>query len=175
MFYRVIDEDISNYLSVPIFSGELFFLTDKNRLYLKKWLPWLDGVQQASDTKAFIEKQLQRFSREEAIHQTIFYRQQIAGVLGYNFIDKVNGIGHLGYWLGQEFMGRGIMTKSVNDTIEMGFLELGLQRIEIRCAVDNNKSRAIPERIGFRNEGLIRNAEKVNGKYFDHVVYGLIR
>ena len=118
--------------------------------------------------------QLQRFSRQEAIHETIFYKKQIVGVLGFNLIDNVNGIGHIGYWLDQQHTGRGIMTKSVQDLIDLGFNELGLQRMDIRCAVGNKKSRAIPERIGFKNEGIIRNAEKVYGIYNDHVIYGLI-
>ena len=47
--------------------------------------------------------------------------------------------------------------------------------IDIRCAVGNHKSRAIPEGLGFQQEGIIRKAEKVYGNHMDHVVYGLLR
>jgi ribosomal-protein-serine acetyltransferase len=59
--------------------------------------------------------------------------------------------------------------------IELGFKYYSLNRIDIRCAVDNRKSRAIPERLGFQQEGGIRRAEKVDGEYLDHVVYGLLK
>jgi ribosomal-protein-serine acetyltransferase len=173
MHYRIIEEDIKVCLSVPEFAEELFELTDKNRVYLRQWLPWLDAIQKTSDTKEFIDAQLESFSKKEAVHQTIFYKDKIAGVLGFNEIDQAHRIGYIGYWLGQEFTGLGIMTKSVSDLIHQGFIDWELQRLEIRCAVDNVKSRAIPERLGFRNEGIIRRAEKVNSNYYDHVVYGL--
>ncbi len=175
MYYRIIEGDLKVYLSLPKFSDELYKLTDINREFLKSWLPWLNSIRKPSDTKEFIELQLQRFSRGEAVHQTIFYKNNIAGVLGFNKIDQVNGIGHIGYWLGQEYNGLGIMTKSVQDLIINGFHHWNLQRMDIRCAVENEKSRAIPERLGFNNEGTIRRAEKVYDKYNDHVIYGLLK
>jgi ribosomal-protein-serine acetyltransferase len=88
---------------------------------------------------------------------------------------RANGIGHIGYWLGQEFTGKGIMTLAVKDLICQGFKNWPLQKVEIRCAVGNKKSRAIPERLGFQNEGTLRNAEKVYDKYNDHIVYGKLK
>jgi ribosomal-protein-serine acetyltransferase len=67
------------------------------------------------------------------------------------------------------------MTKSVAELIEIGRSYYALNRFDIRCAVENNRSRAIPERLGFQNEGIIRHAEKVYDKYLDHVVYGLLK
>ncbi len=175
MFFRHLNNEVKLSLSIPQYAGALFELTDKNRAFLKKWLPWLDTVTKPSDTKEFIEAQLLRFQRGEALHVTIFYRDDISGVLGYDQIDQANGIGRIGYWQAQEYSGKGIMTKSVKSLIELGFEYYSLNRIEIRCAVNNLKSRAIPERLGFRQEGTIRRALKVNGEYVDHMVYGLLK
>jgi ribosomal-protein-serine acetyltransferase len=175
MYYHRINNEIKVGLSVPQFAEELFILTNRNREYLRTWLPWLDTIQKISDTREFLVLQLQRFSKGEALHQTIFYREEIAGVLGYNLLDRANGIGHIGYWLGQEFTGKGIMTLAVKDLICQGFKNWPLQKVEIRCAVGNKKSRAIPERLGFQNEGTLRNAEKVYDKYNDHIVYGKLK
>lgn len=175
MFFREIDTDIKVSLSIPQYADGLFSLTEKNRKYLKQWLPWLDNVQKPSDTKDFIQLQLLRFYKSEALHETIFYKNKIAGALGYNQIDQANGIGYIGYWLGEEYNGKGIMTLAVKDLIKLGLEYLSVQKIEIRCAVENSKSRAIPERLGFRNEAVIRKAEKVYEKYLDHVVYGLLK
>ncbi len=175
MFYRKIDENLKVGLTVPQFTDALFRLTDQNREFLKQWLPWLDTVLKPSDTLAFIELQLDRFGKGEAMHQSLFYQDRIAGVLGFNLIDQANGIGHLGYWLGEEFTGKGLMTTAVRDLIHQGLSNWQLQRIEIRCAVNNHKSRAIPERLGFKKEGTLRRAEKVYESYNDHVVYGLLK
>ena len=136
-------------MSIPQYADELFALTDQNREFLKQWLPWLDTVTTPSDTRVFIEAQLARFQRGEGLHVALFYRDKIAGVLGYNRRDQANAIGHIGYWLAREYTGKGIMTASVRDLIELGFRYYSLNRVEIRCAVDDRKSRAIPERLGF--------------------------
>lgn len=162
-------------LSVPQFAEELFALTDKNRQHLKTWLPWLDKVQKVDDTADFLQLQVKRFGEGEALHLSIFYNGKIVGVLGYNMIDRTNGIGHIGYWLGKEFTGKGIMTKAVSELIYLGFEYWPLQKVEIHCADDNIKSRAIPEKLGFQNEGTIRRAAKVYETYQDHVFYGQLR
>ena len=164
MFFRQIDNDIALSLSIPQYAEELFELTDRNREFLQQWLPWLDRIKAASDTKDFIEAQLLRFQQGEALHVIIFYQRKIAGVVGYNEIDRANSIGHLGYWLAREYNGKGIMTKSVRELIEIGFDYYNLNRIDIRCAIANSRSRAIPERLGFKNEGVIRQAEKLSDK-----------
>jgi len=174
MYYRIIDSEIRVSLSVPHYGDELFELIDGNREHLKQWLPWIDSVRQPDDCRVFIVSQLQRFSRGEAVHQTILYRNRIAGVVAFNTIDRANGIGRIGYWLGRQFTGKGIMTRAVKDLMVQGYAYWQLQRVEIRCARENTKSRAIAERLGFTAEGTMRNMELIDGRYHDHVVYGFI-
>ena len=174
MFFQQVSNEIELSLSIPQYAEELFELTDTNRIFLQQWLPWLDRVRKASDTKDFIETQLLKFQQGKALHVTIFYQGKIAGVVGYNEIDRANCIGHLGYWLAREYNGKGIMTQSVREVIKIGFDYYTLNRIDIRCATANHRSRAIPERLGFKHEGIIRQAEKLSDRYVDHVVYGLL-
>lgn len=51
MFFREIDCDLKLSLSIPQYAEELFKLTDRNRNFLKQWLPWIDNVQKVSDTQ----------------------------------------------------------------------------------------------------------------------------
>ena len=175
MFFREISDDIKVSLTIPQYADDIFSLIARNKAYLKVWLTWLDAVQDSSDISSFIASRLCQFYKGESLHETIFYKNKVAGVLGFNSIDRVNGIGYVGYWLGEEFAGKGIMTLAVHDLIVLGFDYFSLQRIDIRCAEENMKSRAIPERLGFSNEGVIRNAQLVNGSYHNHVIYGLLK
>lgn len=58
--------------------------------------------------------------------------------------------------------------------VDYAFGRLGLHRVEIRCAADNHRSRAIPERLGFTQEGVLRESGYLNGRFVDMVVYGVL-
>lgn len=148
MYCRIINEEIKVALSIPQYAEQLYELTDKNREYLKEWLPWLDSIKEASDTKEFIRVQLDRFGKGNALNQTIFYHEKIAGVVGFNFIDQANEIGHLGYWLGKEYTGKGIMTLVTSDLIKFGFNEFPIQKIEIDAQLQIVK-------VGLYRNGLV--------------------
>ncbi len=174
MFSRKINDQTRISLSIPQYADELYALTDKDRVMLRKWLPWLDRTTEAETTRSFLVEQLKLFAESKALHATIFHENSIAGVLGFNSIDQSNQTGHIGYWLGADYQGNGIMTACVSDLMKLGQSFYSLQRFDIRCAVDNAKSRAIPERLGFTNEGTLHRAERVNDSWYDHVVYGKV-
>ena len=63
------------------------------------------------------------------------------------------------------------MTRAVSVLTDHAFDELELNRVEIQVAEDNGRSRAIPERLGFRQEGVLRDYERVGERYLDIAVY----
>ena len=99
---------------------------------------------------------------------------QLAGVIGYAGIDWPNRTTGIGYWLGAAFQGRGLVTKACRALIAYAFTELKLNRVEIRCAPGNQKSCAIPKRLGFTEEGTLREVEWLYDHFVDLVVYGML-
>ena len=89
-------------------------------------------------------------------------------------MNLANRSTNIGYWLGERYRGSGVMMKSCQAFVEYAFRKLNINRVEIRCAEKNLRSRAIPERLGFVNEGMIREAEWLYDHYVDHVVYGVL-
>lgn len=81
----------------------------------------------------------------------------------------------IGYYLDKQFEGHGIMTQAVEALIKYCFDEIDLNRIEISAAVHNEKSRAIPERLGFTREGMLRDNELLNGIYSSSYIYSLLK
>lgn len=153
-------------------SDVLFQLTDKNRNYLRKWLPWVDATKTIEDSKSFIQS---TGDNKDAAHFGIWFNENLVGVIGYHFIHKSNRKGHIGYWLDEKSQGKGFMTAACRLLIKFGFEELNLNRIEISCAVDNDKSCAIPERLGFQQEGIFRQAEWLYDHFVDHKFYALLK
>ena len=175
MFAYQVDEHIQLRQLEPRFAEDLFQLIDRNRTYLREWLPWVDGTLSPKDTSHFIQLTLNQIAANNGFQTGIFYQGVIAGCIGLHRIDWGNQKTSIGYWLAAEFQGRGIMTKACKAMIDHIFNELELNRVEIRAAVKNRKSRAIPERLGFTQEGTIRRAEWLYDHYVDHVVYGLLK
>lgn len=174
MFVHKIDDDLSLKL-IEVRDGEgIFKLTNSSRTYLREWLPWLDVTTKLEDTIEFIKTSLKGFAENKSLNTVILFNEEIVGVAGYNSINWSNKTAYIGYWLGEEFQGNGIMTKVAKALTDYAFSELNLNKVEIRAAVGNKKSRSIPERLNYINEGCIRQAEWLYDHYVDHVVYGIL-
>jgi len=155
-------------------AAELFELTDPNRDYLRQWLPWLDNIVRMEDTRAFIRASQAQASQNNGAQLAIRVEGRVAGIIGHHQIDWRNRLTSLGYWIGQSYQGRGLVTAATAALLRHAFSDARLNRIEIRCAVGNAKSRAIPRRLGFSEEGLLRDAEWLYDHFVDHVVYGML-
>jgi ribosomal-protein-serine acetyltransferase len=175
MFYFIVDEDIQLRLLEQKYTEQLFLLTDKDRVYLREWLPWVDGTKSPEDTKNFIHHTLKEFANNNGFNTAILYKGKIVGCIGLHGIDWCNRKTSIGYWLSSEYQGKGIMTKSCRAIVNHVFNELQLNRVEIRAAECNKKSRAVPERLGFTQEGIVRSAEWLYDHFVDHVIYGMLR
>jgi ribosomal-protein-serine acetyltransferase len=159
----------------PEDAEELFALTDANRAHLRPWLPWLDTCTTADDTRKNIALGLQHAAEGTAFEVCIWDRGRIVGVTGFNDIRKADRVGQIGYWLARKHQGKGIMVDSVRALVAHGFDGLGLNRQSISAAVRNLRSRAVAERLGFRFEGISREAEWVYDHFKDLARYAMTR
>jgi ribosomal-protein-serine acetyltransferase len=80
----------------------------------------------------------------------------------------------IGYWLGESFQGKGLMTGACRALLDYLFFELKLHRVEIRCAIGNARSCAVPKRLGFTKEGVLRQAQAFDDQFLDLEVYALL-
>lgn len=174
MFSLKIDDDLEVRLLEENHLEILFALVDRNRRHLRQWLPWLDRETSLDDTRQFITGALDQFAVNSGLVAGIWFRGRIAGVISYNTLDWANRIAYIGYWVAANFQGRGIATRSCRAMVNYAFNELELNRVEIRCATGNKKSCAIPQRLGFTQEGVVRQAEWLYDHYVDHLIFGTL-
>lgn len=80
----------------------------------------------------------------------------------------------LGYWMGEAFRNQGYMSAAVRLACRFAFTELGLHRIQAACLPDNEPSKAVLRKCGFREEGLARSFLQIDGVWRDHVVFALL-
>jgi len=175
MFNHKVNEHVQLKLLEPRHADELYQLSDSNREYLREWLPWVDQTHSVEHTKDYIQFGMNQYASNSGFQAGIFYHDQLVGCIGLHQIDWANKKTSIGYWLAAGYQGKGIMSNACTAIINYLFGELHLNRVEIKAAVQNSKSRAIPERLKFVNEGVIRQAEWLYDHYVDHVVYGMLR
>ena len=134
----------------------------------------MDTNRTVEDRKNFIRGALKQFAENNGFTAGIWHEGRLAGVIGYHSIDWENRTTAVGYWLGEEFQGQGLVTVACRALVDHAFEELNLNRVSIACATENKKSCAIPERLGFRREGVVRQAEWLYDHFVDHVVYATL-
>lgn len=153
----------------------LFDLVRANHSRLLEWCPWLAEVETIEQTEGFVRSKLTRFANDNGFTAGLFENSNLIGVAALEYIDAPNSITEIGYWLDEPSEGRGIITAVCRRLIDHAFTDRNLERVQIRCATDNLRSRAIPQKLGFTEEGVIRQCERLQDRTVDLVVYGLLR
>jgi ribosomal-protein-serine acetyltransferase len=155
---------------------DIFNTIDTQREHLGPWLPFVETTKQLSDTHAFVESVVNSPKDRMEYTFTIRVNGRMAGLIGFKDTDRANRKTEIGYWLSRDFLGRGIMSRSVSTLCDFAFRELDMNRIQIKCALANTPSRNIPQRLGFKLEGIERAGELLTGGVFtDLAVYSRLR
>lgn len=175
MFSQTIDHATELKILEREHAEELFSLTDRSRNTLREWLPWIDHTKTVEDSRKFIESGLIQWKEQNGFQAGIWHYGELTGVIGLHAIDWTHRSTSIGYWLGKTYEGKGLMTRSCKAVVKYCLEELDLNRIEIRAASENKRSIAIPKRLGFIQEGCIRQAEWLYDHYVDHLIFGLLK
>jgi ribosomal-protein-serine acetyltransferase len=173
MFHLDIDTDLELRLLTEAHNQTLFDLIERNRVYLRAWLSWVDSTRTLEDTRRMIRFGLRQHARGSGMNAGIWYQNALVGVVSFNYIDAVRGITEIGYWLDEAHQGQGLMTAACRAMTTYAFDWLRLRRVEIRCAVHNSRSRAIPERLGFVSEGIAPQLDWTAEYYVETAVYSM--
>lgn len=155
---------------------DIFNTINTQREYLGKWLPFVEITNQVEDTEGFINSLLEVPEDSKEFVFVIRYGGDFAGLVGFRDTDRMNCKTEIGYWLSESFQKKGIVGLSTKRLIEFAFEDLGMNRIQIRCAVENLPSKKIPLKLGFTHEGVERDGELLSGNiYTDLEVYSLLK
>ncbi len=145
-----------------------------HREYLGKWLPFVANLNEEEE-KAFLTSVSEQPHEDRNTVFMIKEKENFCGLIGFVNTENINHRTEIGYWLLPEYQGRGIMTNCVHQLCLWAVKERKMHRIQIRCAVGNHPSNAIPRRLGFHLDGTERDGELMStGKYVDLNVYSIL-
>jgi len=154
---------------------ELVCVVEANRDHLAPWMPWVEDTSNTAGVRReFIRGTRRQLAENDGFQAAIVENDDIVGVIGFHGVDWRNRATSLGYWLTADRQGRGIMTAAVAALTTHAFEVWGLNRLEIRVATGNSRSAAVPERLGFEREGVLRQAERHGEAFYDLVVYSML-
>lgn len=175
MFQLRVDDEISLMLVSSYRADDVYALIDSNREHIGEFLPWLTPEYNRESYDQFIAMARQDFAKQTAYGTIIYYKDQPAGAVGLHVRQSSSHEAEIGYWLGKTFTGKGIMTRAVASLLDFAFGTLSLQRVYIRCAINNTASCAIPKRLGFQHEGTLRKQVHINGTYQNVNMFSILR
>ena len=175
MFTVEVEEGLEIALVEPKFASEYLEIVSNQRDYLGEWLAWPPHAESEEFFLSFIKKSLHDYADGKSLVCAVLYQNEVAGNVSFNTINHDLQKIEIGYWLRSDLQGKGIISKSLTKLIDYAFSELNMRKVQISAAVDNQASRRVCERLGFKLEGIITRAENLNGRVVDHVVYGLNR
>jgi ribosomal-protein-serine acetyltransferase len=175
MFRAQIREGVHLALLEERHAEEAFSRVDQDRVYLREWLPWVDATESVDDILTFIRSSREQFAASKGFAAGIWNQGKFCGTIGSHNFDMLNRKAEIGYWLGRSFQGQGIMTAACRTVVSHLLGEMDLNRVAIHCAKENEKSAAIPLRLGFTEEGMAREANLLHGTFHDLRQFAMLK
>jgi ribosomal-protein-serine acetyltransferase len=173
MFALRVDDEVSLELAELHHAPALFALVDRNRDHLRPWMPWVDATATVEDSRAFLTFVRGEYAAGRQFHCNVLRDGVLVGGMGMRF-DRPHDGCEVGYWIDREATGHGIVTRGARALTEAAFREMGMRRVAIRAGVENVRSRAVPERLGFTFEGVLRESERVGDRYVSLATYSML-
>ncbi|WP_445398457.1 GNAT family N-acetyltransferase [Zobellella sp. An-6] len=155
---------------------QVFEAVKESEQALAEFLPWVKYALTEEDCRESMRKAIANFEgfKSELRFFIVDRRdERLLGAIGLIIRDKSVPFFELGYWLRDSAQGRGHMSEAVALLEQYAFGELGANRLEIRCAECNRRSRAVAERAGYVLEATLRHERRLPSGRLDHtVIYG---
>ena len=151
----------------------LYRLIEADRPYLEEWLPWVENIRTLDDEREWAERMARVEDGDREQPYAIVHDGVVVGGIGIAF-EPMERSGEIGYWLAEAMQGRGIATRACEALVDHAFRSRGLHRVVIRTALENRRSSAVPERLGFVLEGTQRESLYASGTHHDAAVYSML-
>jgi RimJ/RimL family protein N-acetyltransferase len=146
---------------------------------LAPWMPWANPTPKVEDTEVWCREAAAKFLRREQLHFSIYRNDDPArclGNCGLHHVDWDVPLAEVGYWVRTPHTGQGLASEAVEALSQLAFETMRLQRLQLRCDVNNRRSAAVARRCGFELEGTMRcDSRGVGGELRDTCLYAKIR
>lgn len=150
-----------------------FAIVQSCRDYLDEWVPWAGAIKSTQEMRKLIRARIGQTDRTDGRGPQfcMLERGIVVGWIGYTHLDRNSSSIEIEYWIGQEFQGRGTVTKCCRYLVDYAFGHLALERVVICTAEENTHSMRIPLKLGFRREKVLEKADRIHGREINLVLF----
>ncbi|MBY6294263.1 GNAT family N-acetyltransferase [Nanohaloarchaea archaeon H01] len=148
---------------------DIDFLTEVNNPNVWEWLGSVSKPQNREQQKQFFENAI---CSDEEVHLAISKEEEMKGII--SLIPKDDATAKIGLWIAEEFHGNGYGTEASKIVVDYAFGELRYHKVFARSEVDNKGSKRIWEKLGFQEEGELREQSYREGEFQNILVYGVL-
>ena len=151
----------------------LWEAVESSREYLEEWLPWVPFNNTPETSQRYADACSSDWDAGRAVRFALRDAQthRLLGVVGLDSCVHLHRSCDLGYWLRKQATNQGLMTEAAQACVDFAFRRLGVHRIRCAAATQNHPSLHVISRLGFRFEGISRQAEFVASRWLDHAVF----
>ena len=152
---------------------ELWDVIESSRAHLERWLPWVPFNNTPEASRRYANACASDWDAGRAVRFGIRHAETDAllGVVGLDSCVHLHLSCELGYWLRHDAAGKGFMTEAAGACVRFAFDRVGVHRIRCAAATGNQPSLGVIGRLGFKPEGIARQAEFVASRWVDHAVF----
>jgi ribosomal-protein-serine acetyltransferase len=160
----------------PADGPDLWDAVEGSRAHLEPWLPWVPFNNDPEASYRYADASAVDWDHGRACRFSMREKKtlNLVGVVGLETFAHPHQSVELGYWLRRESTGQGFMTEAARSVITWAFSRLNAHRVRVAAATDNHASLGVIRRLGFRFEGISREAERCHGRWLDHAVFALL-
>jgi ribosomal-protein-serine acetyltransferase len=157
-------------------SSDVWSAVEASRRELEPWLPWVPFNIDLESSLRYCDASALDWDNARACRLVVRERatRRLVGVVGLESFAHLHQSTELGYWLRSDATRRGYMTEAARATVTWAFHKLLAHRVRVAASTENHGSLAVIRRLGFRFEGIARQAERVSGRWLDHAVFGML-
>lgn len=146
---------------------------------LPRWMTW-EAHRDRAETEGFVRASQGAREAGSGFVWTLRRPEGLVGIIGLHDVVRTvrawrQDRAELGYWVGAAHRGQGLVTEAAREVLRFAFHELGLHKLTVGCASENQASRAVIERLGFRFVGEQREHFFRYDRWWDHLSYELLR
>lgn len=170
-----VDENISLIKPELDLAPEMFKLVNSNRDFLNRYITFAQNKNTENQVSHFLREIISFNIGGQKFNMLVKYKDKLAGLIGLHRIYPADARAEIGYWMGEEFQGKGIMSKSIPVFLRYAFEGRAINRVELITLTSHHRNIKMVEKLGFIKEGTMKERYFMHDTFQDAVSYRMLK